>query len=225
MAGKQGRRAKRRKPKETYSELQAKIAKKEKPKQFVNRFKKDLYAELEADFNQLIKTTVADLTSDAQQGGYSPVLTGFFASNWKAGINPIPKDEVPAGTEWEKVKTTTIRVGTKRKTVLAMGQSPLIKQRHIVPEFKLNQRVYIGSAAKYASYALMSRKSKLVSYAQGGAGTTNINKRIGEIMTDRKVETRIGAGVRGGIMTGRFRRKFEPGYSPQTKYIPTKGSS
>jgi len=216
------RRAKRRKPKQSYASLQASISKRETAKDFVENLAGDLYAELEADFNLLIKTTVADLTSDGQKGGYSPVLTGFFASNWKAGVKPIDKTETPKGTEWESIKKKTIRVGGKTKTVLAPGYTPLIKQRHVIPGFRLDQRVYIGSAAKYASYALLSRKSKLPSYTQGGADSTNLNKRIEEIMTDRKADIRVGAGVRGGMFTGRIRRKFEPGYRPQTQYIPLK---
>jgi hypothetical protein len=216
------RRAKRRKPKQSYAELRASISTRETVKDFVDNFTQDLYDEIEADFNLLIKTTVADLTSDSQHGGYSPVLTGFFASNWKAGVKPIDKTETPKGTEWESIKKKTIRVGGKTKTVLAPGYTPLIKQIHVVPDFKLKQRVYIGSAAKYASYALLSRKSKLPSYTQGGAGLTNLNKRIEEIMTDRKADIRVGAGVRGGMFTGRFRRNFEPGYRPQTQYIPLK---
>ena len=216
------RRAKRRKPKQSYAELRASISTRETVKDFVDNFTQDLYDEIEADFNLLIKTTVADLTSDSQYGGYSPVLTGFFASNWKAGVKPIDKTETPKGTEWESIKKKTIRVGGKTKTVLAPGYTPLIKQIHVVPDFKLKQRVYIGSAAKYASYALLSRKSKLPSYTQGGAGLTNLNKRIEEIMTDRKADIRVGAGVRGGMFTGRFRRNFEPGYRPQTQYIPLK---
>ena len=216
------RRAKRRKPKQSYAELRASISTRETVKDFVDNFTQDLYDEIEADFNLLIKTTVADLTSDSQHGGYSPVLTGFFASNWKAGVKPIDKTETPKGTEWESIKKKTIRVGGKTKTVLAPGYTPLIKQIHVVPDFKLKQRVYIGSAAKYASYALLSRKSKLPGYTQGGAGLTNLNKRIEEIMTDRKADIRVGAGVRGGMFTGRFRRKFEPGYRPQTQYIPLK---
>ena len=110
MAGKQGRRAKRRKPKQSYASLQESISKRETAKDFVENFAQDLYDELEADFNLLIKTTVADLTSDAQKGGYSPVLTGFFASNWKAGPAPIVKDQTPKDTKWERIKTTTIYV-------------------------------------------------------------------------------------------------------------------
>jgi len=216
------RRAKRRTPKQSYADLRASISTRETVKDFVDNFTQDLYDEIEADFNLLIKTTVADLTSDSQHGGYSPVLTGFFASNWKAGVKPIDKTETPKGTEWESIKKKTIRVGGKTKTVLAPGYTPLIKQIHVVPDFKLKQRVYIGSAAKYASYALLSRKSKLPSYTQGGAGLTNLNKRIEEIMTDRKADIRVGAGVRSGMFTGRFRRKFEPGYRPQTQYIPLK---
>jgi hypothetical protein len=216
------RRAKRRKPKQSYAALQASISKRETAKDFVENLAGDLYAELEADFNLLIKTTVADLTSDSTKGGYSPVLTGFFASNWKAGLKPIDKTETPKGTEWESIKKKTIRVGGKTKTVLAPGYTPLIKQIHVVPDFRLDQRVYIGSAAKYASYALLSRKSKLPGYTQGGAGLTNLNKRIEEIMTDRKADIRVGAGVRGGIFTGRLRRNLEPGYRPQTQYIPLK---
>ena len=59
------RRAKRRKPKQSYAELQASISKRSTAKEFVDNLSEDLYAELEADFNQLIKTTVADLTSDS----------------------------------------------------------------------------------------------------------------------------------------------------------------
>ena len=218
------RRARRRKSKQSYGELQAALSAKERP---IEDLESDLYAEIEADFNLLIKATVADLTSDAAKGGYSPVLTGFFASNWKAGTSAISKTENVRGTEWERIKnrTKTIKIGSKTKTVLASGQSSLIKQRHSVPEFSLKNRVFIGNAAKYSSYALMSPKSRLVAYLSGGGGgTTSINQRIDEIMTDRKASIKIGAGVEGGAFFGRLRTKSEPGFTPRTGYTSTQGS-
>jgi len=216
------RRARRRKSKQSYGELQAALSAKERP---IEDLESDLYAEIEADFNLLIKATVADLTSDAAKGGYSPVLTGFFASNWKAGTSAISKTENIKGTEWDKIRKKTIKIGTKTKTVLASGQSPLIKQRHSVPEFSLKNRVFIGNAAKYSSYALMSPKSRLVAYLSGGGGgTTSINQRIDEIMTDRKASIKIGAGVEGGAFFGRLRTKSEPGFTPRTGYTSTQGS-
>jgi hypothetical protein len=216
------RRARRRKSKQSYGELQAALSAKERP---IENLESDLYAEIEADFNLLIKATVADLTSDAAKGGYSPVLTGFFASNWKAGTSAISKTENIKGTEWDKIRKKTIKIGTKTKTVLAPGQSSLIKQRHSVPEFSLKNRVFIGNAAKYSSYALMSPKSRLVAYLSGGGGgTTSINQRIDEIMTDRKASIKIGAGVEGGAFFGRLRTKSEPGFTPRTGYTSTQGS-
>ena len=119
------RRARRRKSSQSYGELQAALSAKERP---IENLESDLYAEIEADFNLLIKTTVADLTSDAAKGGYIPVLTGFFASNWKAGTNAISKTENIKGTEWERIKNKTkiIKIGSKTKTVLAAGQSPYL---------------------------------------------------------------------------------------------------
>ena len=220
------RRARRRKSSQSYGELQAALSAKERP---IENLESDLYAEIEADFNLLIKATVADLTSDATKGGYSPVLTGFFASNWKAGTSAISKTENIKGTEWDKIRKKTIKIGTKTKTVLAPGQSSLIKQRHSVPEFSLKNRVFIGNAAKYSSYALMSPKSRLPAYLSGGGGgTTSINQRIDEIMTDRKASIKIGAGVRDEGVVASLRIKYEPGYNPpppRTGYSFTKGSS
>ena len=132
------RRAKRRKPKQSYAELQAALSRKETPDKFMSNIEKDLYAEIEADFNLLIQATVSDLTSNAQDDGYSPVLTGFFASNWKANKSQIGRTETPKGTKWEGIRKTTRTIGGKKQTVLASGQTPIIEQRHEVPEFNLN---------------------------------------------------------------------------------------
>jgi len=203
------RRAGRRKPKQSYAELQAALSRKETPGKFMSDIQKDLYADIEADFNLLIQTTVSDLTSDATKGGYSPVLTGFFASNWKANKRPINRTETPKGTEWERIRKTTKTIGKKKETILAAGQTPLIKQRHEVPEFKLKDRVYIGSAVKYAPYALMSPKSRLINYVAGGGGTASLNQRINEIMTDKKADIRIGRGVYGGKQLYNLRKITE----------------
>ena len=54
------RRARRRKPKQSYAELQAALSRKETPEKFMSNIEEDLYAEIEADFNLLIQTTVSD---------------------------------------------------------------------------------------------------------------------------------------------------------------------
>ena len=203
------RQARKRKPTKSYKQLQAELSKKELPRQLTNRIEQDLYAEIEADFNLLIQATISDLTSDADEGGYSPVLTGFFASNWKANKTPINRTETPKGTEWERIRKTTKTIGKKKETVLTAGQTPLIKQRHEVPEFKLKDRVYIGSAVKYAPYAVMSPKSRLINYVAGGGGTASLNQRINEIMTDKKADIRIGRGVYGGKQLYNLRKITE----------------
>ena len=221
------RRARRRKPRpgQSYLEQQRRLSEKETPDQFMSNIEKDLYAEIEADFNLLIQATVSDLTSNAQDDGYSPVLTGFFASNWKANKSQIGRTETPKGTKWEGIRKTTRTIGGKKQTVLAAGQKPIIEQRHAVPDFVLKDRVYIGNAVKYAPYAAMSPKSKLLNYVLGGGGATaSLNQRLDEIMTDKKADLRIGAEVFGGNETAALRRKFEPGYRPRTGYRKTQGS-
>ena len=221
------RQARKRKPKQSYAELQAALSRKETPRQFMSNIEEDLYAEIEADFNLLIQTTVSDLTSDANEGGYSPVLTGFFASNWKANKSQIGRTETPKGTKWEGIRKTTRTIGGKKQTVLAAGQKPIIEQRHAVPDFALKDRVYIGNAVKYAPYAAMSPKSLLIDYVLGGGGATaSLNQRLNEIMTDTKTKAdlRIGAEAFGGNETAALRRKFEPGYRPRTGYRKTQGS-
>ena len=219
------RRARRRKPKQSYAELQAALSRKETPDKFMSNIEKDLYAEIEADFNLLIQATVSDLTSNAQDDGYSPVLTGFFASNWKANKSQIGRTETPKGTKWEGIRKTTRTIGGKKQTVLAAGQKPIIEQRHAVPEFFLKDRVYIGNAVKYAPYAAMSPKSKLLNYVLGGGGATaSLHQRLDEIMTDKKADLRIGAEAFGGNETAALRRKYEPGFRPRTGYRKTQGS-
>ena len=219
------RQGRKRTPKQSYAELQAALSRKETPEKFMGNIEQDLYAEIEADFNLLIQATVSDLTSDADEGGYSPVLTGFFASNWKANRSTIARTETPKGTKWESIRKTTRTIGGKKQTVLAAGQQPIIEQRHAVPEFALKDRVYIGNAVKYAPYAAMSPKSQLLNYVLGGGGATaSLNQRLDELMTDKKADLRIGAGVFGGNETAALRRKAEPGYRPRTGYRKTQGS-
>ena len=61
--------------------------------------KKNLMDELESEltvcFNNLANAVVKDLTSDStsSKGGYSPVLTGFVASSWKASSSTISYNE------------------------------------------------------------------------------------------------------------------------------------
>ena len=149
-------------------------------KGFAKDLKEDLLKEIEVQLNQLVKTTLNDLTKGVNGSPVSPVLTGFFASSWKAStgqINQIDRREnFPA---WAKIKTTFIG----GKTVLAPGYSPRIKARHYVPKkFRIGESIGIGNTAEYTEEALQSKKSKLIEYILGNGG---LDARIDQIFSDK----------------------------------------
>jgi hypothetical protein len=116
----------------------------------------DLKQKLTADLNALITYAVSEL-STAQ---VSPVLTGFFASSWKADTRrPQPKDELKNFSPWNTIK--------KQGKFLAPGNQPVIAPRYVVPEFRLNSTIFIGNTAKYANNALASPKSQIPQFVQG----------------------------------------------------------
>ena len=168
-----------------------------KAKAFTKMIRDDTTDEIETDLNSFVAAVVSDLTSNGQKRGVSPVLTGFFASSWKAGLTR-PSHNEPIQGKWAKLKKVRVKKGDKVVTELAPGVKPIIEQRHAVPRnFKINKSVFIGNTAKYAPEALVSPKSQLFSYILGGSGTfkEGLEQKIDRIFTDKKPDMRIGADV------------------------------
>ena len=140
--------------------------------------KKNLMDELESEltvcFNNLANAVVKDLTSDSTKGGYSPVLTGFVASSWKASPSPINyNDSALNYSPWN-----TLKFKAKAKQPF----TPRIEQRHQIPKFTLKQTMYIANTANYIPYAFASGKNKVPHYIHGGA----LAKTVDRIFTDKK---------------------------------------
>ena len=168
-----------------------------KAKAFSKMIKDDLTDEIEVQLNSFVRSVISDLTSDGEKRGVSPVLTGFFASSWKAGLTR-PSHNEPIQGKWAKLKKVKVRRGDVVTTELAPGVKPIIEQRHAVPrDFRIDKAVFIGNTAKYAPQALVSPKSQLYSYILGGSGTFNegLAQKIDRIFTDKKPDMRIGADV------------------------------
>ncbi len=177
-----------------------KIGTVQKAKDFTKMIKNDFEDEITAQLNGFIRAVVSDLTSDGEKGGVSPVLTGFFASSWRAGLTRANrKDERKNFTPWSKIKTTTINVGGKKKIVLAPGQKPYIKQRHPVPtDLTIGKSVFIGNTAKYAPEAIMrSPKSQVFSYLAGGSASfkEGLDQKIDRFFTDKRPDIRVGGDI------------------------------
>jgi len=181
-----GRRAKRRR---MPTEMKAKA--------FSKMIEDDLTDEIEVQLNSFVRSVISDLTSDGEKRGVSPVLTGFFASSWKAGLTR-PSHNEPIQGKWAKLKKVKVKKGDKVVTELAPGVKPIIEQRHAVPrDFKIDKSVFIGNTAKYAPKAVLSPKSELFSYILGGSGTFNegLTQKIDRIFTDKRADIRIGADI------------------------------
>jgi hypothetical protein len=158
----------------------------------IKHMKKDLMARLEDDLNGLIQIALDELATPE----VSPVLTGFFASSWKASTSrPRARDEREDFAPWDKIETVTMPSGYVK---LAAGSQPIIQPRHSIPRFKLNQSVFIGNTAKYAVDALASPKNKIPTYIQG-----ELKDLVNYVFGDKGAPTRIrvasgqGQGGRG----------------------------
>ena len=166
---------------------------------FAKQILDDFEDEVEAQFNGFIAAVVSDLTSRS----VSPVLTGFFASSWKAGSTmPIEEDARKGYAPWSSIKVNGNR--------LAPGQKAYIKQRFPVPKtFKLNSTVFIGNTAKYTPQALFSPKSQVFPYLAGGSGgfKEGLSEKIDRIFRDK----RPGISV-GGDYTGDTRNTVQTQY-------------
>ena len=168
-----------------------------KAKAFSKMIKDDLTDEIEVQLNSFVRSVISDLTSDGQKRGVSPVLTGFFASSWKAGLTR-PSHNEPIQGKWAKLKKVKVRRGDVVTTELAPGVKPIIEQRHAVPrDFKIDKAVFIGNTARYAPKAVLSPKSELFSYILGGSGTfkEGLTQKIDRIFTDKRADIRIGADI------------------------------
>ena len=130
---------------------------------------KDLDAQLNADFNKLIRKIHRSLSTKKR----SPVYTGFFASSWKAQTMGVKaKDDVYKFKPWAQLAIE----GKKRPPV-----APKIQPRFKVDKtFNYKRPVFIGNRAKYAAYAL--ERGKVQYFIQGELG-----KLIKETMREGKL--------------------------------------
>ena len=190
-----------------------------KAKDFADMIRKDMEDTIDADLNGFVRAVVNDLTSDSKKNGVSPVLTGFFASSWKADHNIIKKtDERKNFPRWAKIKTVTRGPKGSSRTVLAPGQKSLIEQRYPVEaKFKRNKAVFIGNAVKYSSWALLSLKSKVPDYLVGTSANKSMKAKIDRFFSDKRPDIRVGSDIRFRAFHEK-RLEKEPGYSPQTSY-------
>jgi len=170
----------------------------------IKHMKKDLMARLEDDLNGLIQIALDELATPE----VTPVLTGFFASSWKAATSrPRARDERENFAPWDKIETVTMPSGYVK---LASGSQPIIQPRHPAPRFKLNQSVFIGNTVKYASDALASPKNNISNYVQG-----EMKDLVKYVFSDKKSPTRIRVASGQGSGSRNLFNLFSPG----TKYV------
>lgn len=144
--------------------------------------KDDIKQKLTADLNALINYATEELAKDT----VSPVLTGFFASSWKADTRrPETKDLQENFAPWNTLKKVTL---ANKRVTLAPGEKPVISPRYAVPSFKLNQTIFIGNTVKYAAEALASPKNKIPEFVQG-----EFRDLVKLFFTDKEPRIRIAA--------------------------------
>jgi len=157
-------------------------------KGFARGIEEDLREQIDIQFNELVREVISDLTfgvggsKGSVTRSVSPVLTGFFASSWKASLSPL------TGTEERKAPWEALLEPKTYK--LAPGKKPIVKIRHYIPhkfKFPVDKSVFVGNTAKYTDYALASPKSRFIEYAAGGALDALINRKF----TDRRPNINI----------------------------------
>ena len=155
------------------------MARQKDAKGFMKDMEKEILQQIEVQLNQLVKETVNDLTFGNKGKAVSPVLTGFFASSWKATTGNITqKDRREDFPAWAKIQTTSVG----GRTVLAPGYSPRLKVRHYIPrKFRIGEEVSIGNTAEYTEEALLSKKNRLIEYILGGDG---LDEKVNRIFSD-----------------------------------------
>ena len=139
----------------------------------------ELEAQLNRDFNELIKDVHAALSTKKR----SPVYTGFFASSWKVQTMGVQsKDRVENFRPWSQIKRShDLPVGgAPWKPAGSKPSNPKIEIRYPVKKtFNYKKPVFIGNRAKHAIYALEGGKVQV--FIQGELG-----KLIKETMRDKK---------------------------------------
>lgn len=141
----------------------------------------DLQAQINADFNSLIRKTHKSLSTKQ----HSPVWTGFFASSWKVQTTGVKaKDDARKFAPWKSLR--------KQESIAFFNgrggerpRNPTIKIRYPVKRtFNIDRPVFIGNRAKHAAYALEG--GKIQSFIQG-----RLAKLIKETMSEKKTKGKI----------------------------------
>ena len=141
----------------------------------------DLEAQINADFNTLIRKTHKSLSTKT----HSPVWTGFFASSWKAQTTGVKaKDDIRKFKPWSNIKKASTK-SINGKWVSTRPGNPTIKIRYPVKRtFNIERPVFIGNRAKYAAYALEG--GKIQKFIQG-----RLAKIIKDTMKEKPTKGRI----------------------------------
>jgi hypothetical protein len=141
----------------------------------------DLQAQLNADFNSLIRKTHKSLSSKT----HSPLYTGFFASSWKVQTTGVrAKDDIRKFKPWADIKKASTK-SINGKWVSTKPSNPTIRIRYPVKRtFNIERPVFIGNRAKYAAYALEG--GKIQNFIQG-----RLAKLIKETMKEKPTKGKI----------------------------------
>ena len=141
----------------------------------------DLQAQINADFNSLIRKTHKSLSTKT----HSPVWTGFFASSWKVQTTGVrAKDDIRRFKPWADIKKASTK-SINGKWVSTKPSNPTIRIRYPVKRtFNIDRPVFIGNRAKYAGYALEG--GKIQRFIQG-----RLAKLIKDTMSEKKTKGKI----------------------------------
>ena len=141
----------------------------------------DLQAQLNADFNSLIRKTHKSLSTKT----HSPVWTGFFASSWKVQTTGVrAKDDIRKFKPWADIKKASTK-SINGKWVSTKPSNPTIRIRYPVKRtFNIKRPVFIGNRAKYAAYALEG--GKIQNFIQG-----RLAKLIKDTMKEKPTKGKI----------------------------------
>jgi len=141
----------------------------------------DIEAQLNADFNAVIKKAHKSLSSKQ----HSPVWTGFFASSWKVQTTGIrAKDDIRRFKPWSTINKESKRIVNGR-WVSKRPSNPTVKVRYPVNRtFNIKKPVFIGNRAKHAAYALEG--GRIQDFIQG-----RMAKIINDTMREKRTKGRI----------------------------------
>tara|TARA_R100001510_G_C7629112_1_gene188344 strand:+ start:412 stop:951 length:540 start_codon:yes stop_codon:yes gene_type:complete len=141
----------------------------------------DIEAQLNADFNAVIKKTHKSLSTKQ----HSPVWTGFFASSWKVQTTGIrAKDDIRRFKPWSTINKESKRIVDGR-WISKRPSNPTVRIRYPVNRtFNIKRPVFIGNRAKHAAYALEG--GKIQDFIQG-----RMAKIINDTMREKRTKGRI----------------------------------